>query len=43
MRGTLEITWIEASSRLWLSMQSGRAADWIEPAMARLKAELEQA
>jgi hypothetical protein len=41
-RGTLEITWIEASRRLWFAMQDGRSAEWIEPAMVRLKARLEQ-
>jgi hypothetical protein len=42
-RGTLEVTWIAASGRLWLSMQSGRSANWIGPAMAQLKVELERA
>lgn len=41
--GTLEITWIADSRKLWLSVQAGRAAGWIEPAMARLKLRLESA
>jgi hypothetical protein len=42
-RGTLEITWWEQKDRLWFKVAAGRNAAWIESAMARIKAHIEQA
>ena len=41
--GTLEITWWPQRRRLWLKVQRGRTAKWIDEAMPQLKAQLEQA
>lgn len=35
--GTLELTWWPAQRRLWLSVQSGRNAPWIEPTLDEVK------
>ena len=40
--GTLEITVWPEGRRVWLKVQAGRAAPWIEVATARLKARLEE-
>jgi hypothetical protein len=42
-RGTLEVTWWPQGRRLWLSVQAGRTAVWIEAAAADLKTALEDA
>jgi hypothetical protein len=39
-RGTLEATLWPSRPRLWLKTHSGRAAAWIEPAAAQLRARL---
>ncbi len=41
-RGTLEVTWWPSQRRLWLSIQAGRRADWIEEAAAHLKRAIEE-
>ncbi len=41
-RGTLEITLIEKERRVFLAMQAGRSARWVEKCMPRLKEKLEQ-
>jgi len=41
-RGTLEVTLWPAKHRLWLAVQAGRRARWIEDALPRIKAHLEQ-
>ncbi|HLV98591.1 MAG TPA: hypothetical protein VKT82_07940 [Ktedonobacterales bacterium] len=41
-RGTLEVTLWPARQRLWLSVQAGRRARWIEDALPHIKAQLEQ-
>src|SRR5437762_1431252 len=38
-RGTLELTWWPAKRRLWFKIQSGRSAEWIDPAILRLQAD----
>ena len=40
-RGTLEVTWWPRERRLWLSVQAGRTAGWIEATAADLRAALE--
>jgi len=40
-RGTLEVTLWPPKRRLWLSIQSGRAAEWTAPAAAELQLALE--
>jgi hypothetical protein len=39
-RGTLEVTYWPARNRLWLAVQEGRRAEWIEAALPRLRAAL---
>ena len=39
-RGTLEVTLWPSERRLWLSVQSGRTAPWIDEAIKQLKAAL---
>jgi hypothetical protein len=40
-RGTLEITLWPKEHRIWISIQSGRAADWIAECVEQLKEEVE--
>ena len=40
--GTLEVTLWPARRRLWLSVQAGRTAEWIEPLIEPLRAEIER-
>jgi hypothetical protein len=40
-RGTLEITWWPSRRRLWIKIQAGRTADWIDPMAPRLKREIQ--
>lgn len=40
-RGTLEVTLWPPKRRLWLSIQSGRAAEWTAPAAAELRLAIE--
>lgn len=42
-RGTLEVTCWPARNRLWLSVQSGRRAAWIEQTLPLLQTALERA
>ncbi|HEY3331788.1 MAG TPA: hypothetical protein VGK19_17285 [Capsulimonadaceae bacterium] len=35
-RGTLELTLVATTRRVWFTVQAGRTADWIAPAMERL-------
>jgi hypothetical protein len=35
-KGTLELTWWPARSRLWFKIASGRQADWMSEAMDQL-------
>lgn len=41
-RGTLEVTLWPAKPRLWLAVQAGRRARWIEEALPQIKAHIEQ-
>jgi hypothetical protein len=40
-KGTLEVTLWEGTPRLWISVQDGRKAEWIDKAIPPLKASLE--
>jgi hypothetical protein len=40
-RGTLEITWWPEERRLWIKIQSGRKAPWIDEITPRFKREIE--
>ena len=40
--GTLEVTLWPARRRLWLSVQAGRRAEWIEPLIEPLRQEIER-
>jgi hypothetical protein len=41
--GTLEVTWWPSENRLWLSVQSGRRAEWIEDVVPSLRTSLQHA
>ena len=41
-RGILEVTLWPARQRLWLSVQAGRRAEWIEDALPQIKADIEK-
>jgi hypothetical protein len=40
--GTLEVTLWPAQRRLWLSVQAGRTAEWIDPLVEPLREEIQQ-
>ncbi|HEX4056497.1 MAG TPA: hypothetical protein VHX86_19725 [Tepidisphaeraceae bacterium] len=40
-RGTLEITWWPHRRKLWIKIQSGRTAAWIDEIAPRFKREIE--
>lgn len=40
-RGTLEITWWPTERKLWIKIQAGRTAAWIEEIAPRLKNQVE--
>jgi predicted nucleotidyltransferase len=40
-RGTLEMTWWPKVRRLWIKIQAGRTAAWIDEAVPHLKEEIE--
>jgi hypothetical protein len=40
-RGTLEITWWPKCRKLWINIQAGRTAPWIDEVAPRLKQEIE--
>lgn len=39
--GTLEITWWPQRRRLWMKIQAGRTAEWIDEIAPRFKQEIE--
>lgn len=41
-KGTLEITWQERENRLWFKVARGRASEWINESLPRLKEQIEK-